>query len=91
MLVGCFILDFNYVFILIIGMFDKDKSGTIDINEFQQLYNYVNQWLETFRSYDRDQSGHIEEQELAQGTTDFVYNFHFHLQPIILKVLFLVF
>lgn len=50
------------------GMFDKDKSGTIDINEFQQLYNYVNQWLGTFRSYDRDQSGHIEEPELAQGT-----------------------
>lgn len=48
-------------------MFDQDKTGTIDINEFQQLYNYINQWLGTFRSYDHDQSGFVEEAELAQG------------------------
>lgn len=52
---------------LMIGMFDHDKSGTIDINEFQQLYAYINQWLSVFKTYDRDQSGHIEEHELAQG------------------------
>ncbi|XP_034252980.1 uncharacterized protein LOC117652290 isoform X2 [Thrips palmi] len=57
------------------GMFDKDKSGTIDINEFQQLYNYVNQWLGTFRSYDRDQSGHIEEPELAQAFQQMGFRF----------------
>ena len=50
-------------------MFDKDRSGTIDIHEFQQLYNYINQWLTTFRTYDRDNSGHIEEAELSQGNT----------------------
>lgn len=50
-----------------IGMFDKDKNGTIDINEFQQLYTYINQWLGVFKTYDRDQSGHIEEPELQQG------------------------
>jgi hypothetical protein len=50
------------------GMFDRDRSGTIDINEFQLLYNYINQWLATFRTYDRDGSGHIEETELTQGT-----------------------
>ncbi|XP_034252987.1 peflin isoform X8 [Thrips palmi] len=60
---------------LMIGMFDKDKSGTIDINEFQQLYNYVNQWLGTFRSYDRDQSGHIEEPELAQAFQQMGFRF----------------
>lgn len=48
-------------------MFDHDKNGTININEFQQLYAYINQWLSVFRNYDRDQSGHIEEQELSQG------------------------
>lgn len=52
---------------LMIGMFDHDKSGTIDVNEFQQLYAYINQWLTVFRTYDRDQSGNIEEAELAQG------------------------
>jgi Ca2+-binding EF-hand superfamily protein len=48
-------------------MFDRDRSGTIDVNEFQVLYNYINQWLATFRTYDRDGSGHIEEPELTQG------------------------
>lgn len=53
---------------LMIGIFDKDRSGTIDINEFQQLYAYINQWLSIFKTYDRDNSGHIEEGELSQGT-----------------------
>lgn len=52
---------------LMIGMFDHDKNGTIDVTEFQQLYAYINQWLTVFKNYDRDQSGHIEEAELAQG------------------------
>jgi len=54
-------------YMLCLGMFDRDRSGTIDVNEFQLLYNYINQWLATFRTYDRDGSGHIEEHELAQG------------------------
>lgn len=28
--------------------------------EFERLYNYVNQWLTVFKTYDRDQSGSIE-------------------------------
>lgn len=52
---------------LMIGMFDKDKTGTINVNEFQALYNYINQWLSTFKMYDRDQSGSIEESELSAG------------------------
>lgn len=52
---------------MMIGMFDKDKNGTVDVYEFQQLYNYINQWLGVFRMYDRDQSGCIEEQELTLG------------------------
>lgn len=48
-------------------MFDQDASGTIDVNEFEKLYGYINQWLAVFKTYDRDQSGHIEEQELSQG------------------------
>jgi len=27
------------------GMFDNDASGTIDVYEFEKLYNYINQWL----------------------------------------------
>jgi len=63
-------------------MFDHDKSGTIDIQEFQQLYNYINQWIATFRTYDRDNSGHIEESELSQGnleSTNYVSKYAFAL------------
>lgn len=49
------------------GMFDRDHSGLVDIHEFDKLYAYINQWLQVFKTFDRDGSGHIEEQELAQG------------------------
>jgi Ca2+-binding EF-hand superfamily protein len=58
---------------LMIGMFDIDKTGTIDINEFQQLFTYINQWLAVFKNYDRDQSGQIEEPELAQGNSFLIF------------------
>lgn len=60
---------------LMIGMFDRDRSGTIDVSEFQLLYNYINQWLATFRTYDRDGSGHIEEHELAQALQQMGFRF----------------
>lgn len=50
-----------------IGMFNRDKSGTVDIHEFEKLYSYINQWLAVFKTYDRDASGHIDEPELTQG------------------------
>lgn len=48
-------------------MFDNDASGTIDIYEFEKLFQYINQWLQVFKTYDRDGSGHIDESELTQG------------------------
>ncbi|KAJ3640146.1 hypothetical protein Zmor_003462 [Zophobas morio] len=60
---------------LMIGMFDRDKTGTIDVNEFQQLFTYINQWLAVFKNYDRDQSGHIEESELAQALQQMGFKF----------------
>lgn len=48
-------------------MFNRDKSGMVDIHEFEKLYSYINQWLAVFKTYDRDASGHIDESELTQG------------------------
>lgn len=31
---------------LMIGMFDTDRSGTIDVTEFEKLFQYINQWLQ---------------------------------------------
>lgn len=56
---------------LMIGMFNQDHSGTVDIQEFDKLFNYINQWLAVFKTYDRDGSGQIEESELTQGNNHF--------------------
>lgn len=53
--------------VLFAGMFDKDGSGTIDINEFQQLWTYMNQWKGTFERIDSNRSGSIESHELCAG------------------------
>ena len=47
-------------FISFSAMFDADHSKTIDVYEFEKLYNYVNQWLSVFKTYDRDSSGAID-------------------------------
>jgi peflin len=52
---------------LMISMFDGDRSGTIQLHEFDRLYNYINQWLSCFKAFDRDSSGAIEEPELFQA------------------------
>ena len=53
------------------GIFDRDGSGTIDIQEFQQLWAYINQWKGVFDRYDRDRSGNIDANELFTGMTIF--------------------
>jgi len=58
---------------LMIGMFDTDKSGTVNFNEFCQLWRYVTDWLNCFRSFDRDNSGNIDRNELKQALTTFGY------------------
>uniref|UniRef100_A0A6P7GX58 Peflin-like n=1 Tax=Diabrotica virgifera virgifera TaxID=50390 RepID=A0A6P7GX58_DIAVI len=60
---------------LMISMFDIDHSGTIGINEFQLLYNYINQWLAVFKNYDRDGSGSIDETELTQAFQQMGFRF----------------
>ncbi|CAH0720722.1 unnamed protein product, partial [Brenthis ino] len=60
---------------LMIGMFDKDRSGHINVEEFDKLYTYVNQWLAVFKTYDTDQSGHIEEEELSKALTQMGFRF----------------
>lgn len=51
----------------IAAMFDRDNSGTVDIHSFGKLFEYINQWLNIFKTYDRNQSGQIDDQELNQG------------------------
>lgn len=60
---------------LMIGMFDKDRTGHINVEEFEKLYTYINQWLAVFKTYDTDQSGSIEEKELSNALTQMGFRF----------------
>lgn len=58
---------------LMIGMFDRDRTGTINFQEFSGLWKYVTDWQNCFRSFDRDNSGTIDKNELQQALESFGY------------------
>ncbi|NXN09524.1 PEF1 protein, partial [Indicator maculatus] len=60
--------------LLMINMFDKTRSGRMDIYSFSALLRFIQQWRSLFQQYDRDQSGSISFQELQQAFTQMGYN-----------------
>jgi len=58
---------------LMIMLFDRDQTGAIGFHEFAGLWKYVTDWQNTFRSFDRDNSGNIDFNELKQALTTFGY------------------
>ncbi|CAF2555105.1 unnamed protein product [Rotaria sp. Silwood2] len=57
---------------MMIGMFDRDGSSTIDFQEFRDLWKYVTDWERCFRKYDLDGSGTIDKHELKTALSSFV-------------------
>lgn len=53
--------------ITISAMFDTSNAGSVDIHQFNKMFEYINQWLNIFKTYDRNASGLIDDQELNQG------------------------
>ena len=56
---------------LMIGMFDRNNNSTIDFDEFASLWKYIDDWQKCFRSFDKDNSGTIDRNELKQALTAF--------------------
>merc|ERR1712027_9753 len=52
---------------MMISMFDREGDSQINPYEFEQLWNYLSQWRQTFNSFDADRSGQIDKQELANA------------------------
>ena len=50
---------------LLIRMFDQNKTGNINFQEFSALWGYLTQWKQSFDQFDADRSGSIDHQELA--------------------------
>ncbi|KAF8560574.1 hypothetical protein P879_08618 [Paragonimus westermani] len=68
---------------LMVSMFDQDMNGTMNCQEFAQLFNYVQRWMACFRQYDTDRSGTISAQELQTALT----SFGFRLSPQFIHLL----
>ena len=60
---------------MMIDMFDRDKNGQINVQEFSSLFSYINQWKGLFESIDRDRSGFIEQAEFSQALQQMGYRF----------------
>jgi programmed cell death protein 6 len=56
------------------GMFDRQQRGTINFEDFGSLWKYVTDWQACFRSFDRDNSGNIDANELKMALKSFGYN-----------------
>ena len=77
-------------------MFDTDGNGVIDFNEFAALWQYVCDWQETFRSFDLDNSGTIDRNELKSGIqsnsavlileTDYSFAWTKPLAPLLIRL-----
>lgn len=65
-------------------MFDRQNRGTINFEDFGALWKYVTDWQTCFRSFDRDNSGNIDGNELRTALTSMLsvhqYKYLDHLQ-----------
>ncbi|XP_042296796.1 peflin [Sceloporus undulatus] len=59
---------------MMMNMFDKTKSGRMDLYGFSALWRFIQQWRNLFQQYDRDQSGCINCNELHQALSQMGYN-----------------
>merc|ERR1711915_500124 len=70
---------------MMISMFDSNLTGTIDVNEFGQLFQYINQWKTVFEGYDKDRSGVIDKEEYSEALQQMGYRFSYELSKICLQ------
>lgn len=60
--------------LMMINMFDKTKTGRIDMFGFSALWDFMQRWRALFQQYDRDRSGTISGTELHQALAQMGYN-----------------
>jgi len=65
-------------------MFDRENKGGVNFNEFAGVWKYITDWQNIFRTYDRDNSGFIDKNELKQALTGFgeLQSMHLYLNLI---------
>ncbi|KAG5947151.1 hypothetical protein E4U59_001883 [Claviceps monticola] len=69
---------------MMIRMFDSDRNGTINFDEFCGLWSFLASWRTLFDRFDVDRSGNISLQEF----TDALIAFRYRLSPAFVELLF---
>ena len=67
------------------GMFDRKQSGTVNFEEFGALWKYVTDWQNCFRSFDNDNSGNIDRNELKNALVSFGYRLSDNIVDILVR------
>ena len=58
---------------MMIRMFDTDKTGTINFDEFCGLWSFLAAWRGLFERFDEDRSGNISFEEYSKALVAFGY------------------
>lgn len=58
---------------MMIRMFDTDRSGTINFDEFCGLWGFLAAWRNLFDRFDTDRSGNISYSEFSEALVAFGY------------------
>lgn len=66
-------------------MFDRENRGTVSFQDFGALWKYVTDWQNCFRSFDTDNSGNIDRNELKNALTAFGYRLSDNLINVLLR------
>lgn len=59
----------------VVRLFDLDKNGGIDIEEFENLYHHIKAWVNAFNQFDRNRSGFLDEKDLDSALKSMELNF----------------
>jgi len=68
---------------LLMNLFDTNRTGGIDFNEFTGLWRYIEDWQRVFRHFDRDRSGTIDRSELQKALNQFGMKLPQHLLSLL--------
>ncbi|KAM3929815.1 programmed cell death protein 6 isoform 1-T1 [Leptodactylus fuscus] len=69
----------------IVSMFDRDCKGGVNFAEFTGVWKYITDWQNIFRTYDRDNSGLIDKNELKQALAGFGYRLTDQFYDILIR------
>uniref|UniRef100_A0A452E9T3 Programmed cell death protein 6 n=1 Tax=Capra hircus TaxID=9925 RepID=A0A452E9T3_CAPHI len=69
----------------IISMFDRDNKAGVNFSEFAGVWKYITDWQNVFRTYDRDNSGMIDKNELKQALSGFGYRLSDQFHDILIR------